>query len=296
MFIRIMAVVLGLVGLAGIGLALMSTQAPPAAPAPQLAAAPAAPPAPPAPKPHILVASRPLRAGALLLMEDLSAIEVPGGQEPAGSYPDAIGTRTALRGAMIRRSLNPNEPITKPDVLNPGDRGFLAAVLGTGMRAVTVGVDSVTGSAGLIWPGDRVDVVLTQSIDEKNQPVDRRVSGETILTNVRVIAVDQQLIEGGQGTVPGASSANNRTVTLETSAFDAARITVASRLGRISLVVRSAADDVQQSDSETPDALAAAATPAPAVAWSGDVSPALRGNNGVIRVNHGKDLEEVHLQ
>ena len=100
---------------------------------------------------------------------------------------------------MVRRSLAANEPIIAGDVLNPGDRGFLAAVLGTGMRAVTVGVDPVSGTAGLIWPGDHVDVVLTQSIEEKDQPIDRRVSGETVLTDVRVIAVDQQLVQGGQG-------------------------------------------------------------------------------------------------
>ena len=67
------------------------------------------------------------------------------------------------------------------------------------MRAVSVGVDPVSGTAGLIWPGDRVDLVLTQSIEDKDQPSDRRVSGETVLTNLRVIAVDQQLVQGGHG-------------------------------------------------------------------------------------------------
>ena len=299
MFLRIMAVVLGLVGLSGIGLTLMLTQKP--EPTPQIAVAPPPLP-PPVPKLHILVAARALRAGNLLLMEDISAIEVAAGQEPVGSYADTITARSALRGAMVRRSLTPNEPIVAGDVLNPGDRGFLAAVLGTGMRAVTVGVDPVSGTAGLIWPGDHVDLVLTQSIEEKEQPIDRRVSGETVLTNLRVIAVDQQLVQGGQGAQanPTTVANTNRTVTLEATTFDAERVAVASRLGKISLVVRSAADDQPSSGTEVPDT-ASVPPPAPAaIAWGGDVSPALRDHASgktasTIRVNRGKDVEEIHF-
>ncbi len=296
MFLRIMAVLLGLLGLAGIGLALISAQKPAPAPAPQVVAAPAPPPAP-VPKPRILVAARALRAGALLLMEDVAAADAPTHQPPAGSYIDTIAARSSLRGAMIRRSLNPGEPIIAGDVLNPGDRGFLAAVLGAGMRAVTIGVDPVSGTAGLIWPGDHVDVVLTQAIDEKDQPVEHRVSGETILTNVRVIAVDQQLVEGGQGTQanPTAVASANRTVTLEATPFDAERVAVAARLGRLSLAVRAAADDRPAADSEVPDTASVPPPAPPAVAWSSDVSPALRGKSGSIRVNRGKDVEEVHF-
>jgi pilus assembly protein CpaB len=293
-----MAVLLGLVGISGIGIAFILAQKP--ALEPQVAVAP--PPAPPpAPKPHILGAARALRPGNLLVMEDIVAIDVPPGQEPSGSYADSIGARSSLRGAMIRRSLAASEPIVAGDVLNPGDRGFLAAVLGPGMRAVTVGVDPVSGTAGLIWPGDHVDVVLTQSIEEKEQPIDRRVSGETVLTNVRVIAVDQQLVQGGQGAQanPTAVASANRTVTLEASTFDAERIAVASRLGRLSLVVRSAADDMAPAGTAIPDTASVPPTAPPAIAWGGDVSPALRdhasGKSATIRVNHGKDLEEVHF-
>ncbi len=301
MFLRIMAVLLGLVGIAGIGLAIFSAQKP--APVAQVAVAPPPPLPPPVPKPHILVASRALRAGALLVMEDLGVTETAVGQEPKGSYPDTIAARSSLRGAMVRRSLAANEPIVAGDVLNPGDRGFLAAVLGTGMRAVTVGVDPVSGTAGLIWPGDHVDLVLTQALEDKDQPVERRVSGETILTNARVIAVDQQLIQGAQGGQAGPTVANNRTVTLEASAFDAERVAVATRLGRISLVVRSAADDQPAGSPEIPDTAAVPAPAPAAIAWGGDVSSALRDHPAsktesatpphVIRVNRGKDVEEM---
>jgi pilus assembly protein CpaB len=292
MFLRVMAVLLFLLGLGGIGLAVIALEKP--APTVQQAVVEA-----PQPKVQILVAARPQHAGNLLAIEDMGSKEVVTGQEPLGSFHDSVATRSALRGAMVRRSLAANEPITSLDVLNPGDRGYLAAVLGAGMRAVTVAVDSVSGTAGLIWPGDRVDMVLTQSIDEKDQPIDRRISGETVMTDLRVIAVDQQLVQGGQGSTanPTNTGNSNRTVTLEASSFDAQRIAVASRLGKLSLVVRSAADDQAAA---APDAGASpgatttdASAPAPAdqtpIAWAGDVSPALRDhvNGGAIRVHLG---------
>lgn len=297
MFLRVMAVMLFLLGLSGIGIAVIALRQASPPPPPVAVVAPL-------PKSQILVAARAQRAGNLLAIEDLGSIAVDVGQQPVGSFPDTIATRSALRGAMVRRSLAANEPIVAADVLNPGDRGYLAAVLGTGMRAVSVAVDAVSGTAGLIWPGDRVDLLLTQSLDTKDQPPDRRIAGETVLTNLRVIAVDQVLVQGGQGTAANPTNVgnSNRTVTLEASSFDAQRIAVASRLGHISLVVRAAADDAvadNTADTATDASNAATeqgATPAPApaaqtpVAWAGDVSPALRDHTSggaPIRVHLG---------
>ncbi len=311
MFLRIMAVLLGLVGLAGIGIALIASQK--SEPVEQVAGAPpeaAAPaPAPALPKAHILTAAHPLRAGSLLVAEDVATAEVIPGQEPPGSFLDNAAARSALHGAMVRRGIGANEPILGTDVLSPGDRGFLAAVLGIGMRAITVGVDQISGTAGLIWPGDHVDLMLTQSLDDKDQPVERRISGETVLSNLRVIAVDQQLVQGGGPGTP-APAANNRTVTLEASSYDAQRIAVASRLGKISLVIRSAADDQPANGSSAagsnilfnpPTASSAPASAPSPIAWSGDVSPALREHPSVkagnaIRVYRGaKDPDEVRF-
>jgi pilus assembly protein CpaB len=294
MFLRIMAALLAIVGLGGIGLALVAGFKSPPAPIVQQAAVA---PAPPRPKAHILAASRPLRAGTLLVPDDLATLDVDAGDLPPGSYADSLATRSALRGAMIRRSLAAKEMMVAPDVLNPGDRGFLAAVLGAGMRAVTVAVDQVSGSAGLIWPGDRVDLVLTQALDEKDQPIVRRMSGETVLTNVRVIAVDQQLMQGA--TAGGnASPGSNRTVTLEASSFDAERISVASRIGKLSLVVRSAVDNEILANTDNATMMPAPPEPPAAIAWSGDVSPALRAQTtgktgGMIRLHNGAKDEEV---
>jgi pilus assembly protein CpaB len=291
MFLRIMAIFLGLIGLLGVGLAVVGLQQH-AAPA-QVAAAPVAPP-PVVAQQSILVAAHVLHAGNLVTAEDILAMPMPLGSAPAGSFVDNPANRAALRGAMVRQSIGVNEPILASQVLNAGDRGFLAAVLAAGKRAVSVGVDNVSGTAGLIWPGDRVDLVLTQQIDDREQPADRRVSGETVLTNLRVIAVDQQIVQGGSGATPNGNT--NRTITIEASPYDAERIAVAVRLGRLSLVVCSAADDAN-----APPADASGTPEQPPVVWAGDVSPALKvhGKNGpgnAIHLYHGPSaVDEVRF-
>ncbi|NOG72880.1 Flp pilus assembly protein CpaB [Roseicella sp. DB1501] len=223
--------------------------------------------APPA-RAMALIAARPLRAGVLIKPEDLASQEIEVAAMPAGMRRDTREARAELFGAMVRRSLPQGDPMLPEDVLRPGDRGFLAAVLGADMRAVSVGVDAVSGTAGLIWPGDRVDVVLTQQINDDALPAYRRVAGETVLPDIRVIAIDQALVQGAMGDTTD-SNRQVRTVTLEVTAKQAERVAVATRLGRLSLVVRSATGTEQTADQ-----------PPPAITWAGDVSPALRAGRG----------------
>ena len=67
---------------------------------------------------------------------------------------------------MVRQTLLQHQVILPADIMRPGDHGFLAAVLTPGRRATSIGVDAVSGTAGLIWPGDHVDVILTQEMPE----------------------------------------------------------------------------------------------------------------------------------
>jgi pilus assembly protein CpaB len=186
---------------------------------------------------------------------------------------------------MVRRSLAPGDVVRNSDVMRPGDHGFLAAVLEPGMRAVTISVDNTSGSAGLIWPGDRVDLILTQTIAEANQPVGRRVAAETVLSNVRVLAIDQQIV---QGAAPAATEGQGKTVTVEVTQEQAERISVAMRLGRLSLSVR-ATDASQRMAQPTSGAN---------TTWAVDVSPALGMGpppqmDNVIRVfQGGGDVKE----
>ncbi len=237
------------------GVAWVSLQPPP-----QEAVAPVV-----VPRITVLSAVRPLRAGTLLKPDDIATIEIDAATAPEGTRPDNPQARAELFGAMLRRSMLPGEPMLREDVLRPGDHGFLAAVLAPGTRAVSVGVDAVSGTAGLIWPGDRVDLLLTQTMDDHSLPLARRVSGETVLSDVRVIAIDQRLAQGAAAENENATAA--RTVTLEVNSRQAERVAVASRLGRLSLVVRAIP---RQSDDVV------ATTEDPPITWGGDVSPALR--------------------
>jgi len=256
MILRITFFALMAMGLLGFGtVAWISTRPPPP---PPVAAAPLAPT-----KTTVLAAARPTRAGNLLKPEDITSKEIPIAEMRPDLSADTPEARRALAGAMVRRSLSAGEPVRTGDVMRPGDHGFLAAVLGPGMRAVTVGVDAITGSAGLIWPGDRVDLILTQTIAEASLPIGRRVAAETVLSDVRVIAIDQQLVQGAEANAADNNQA--RTVTLEVTQEQAERVTVAVRLGRLSLAVRSA-------DSPPPGTPAAVT---PNTTWADDVSPAL---------------------
>ena len=253
MLIRLAVFGLLALGLAGFGtVAWLATRPLPAAPV-----AAAAPPPPPV---HhmVLAAANPLRAGTLLKSEDLVAQDMP--DVPPGSQEDSAGVRAGLTGAMLRRSLVQGDALLNNDVMRPGDHGFLAAVLGPDMRAATVAVDNVSGSAGLIWPGDRVDLILTQALEDPALPPSRKVVAETVLAYVRVIAIDQLL---ARGVAPTGDVGSGRTVTLEVTADQASRIAVATRLGRLSLAVRSA------DEGSAPMATTLRAT------WGGDVSPAL---------------------
>ena len=272
---RVFVALLTIIVAGGLGVAVLLARRP--APPPAAVAQVTAPPRV-IPKVTVLVAARPVRAGSLLQPEDMASASLPQDQVPPGTSPDSVDARTALRGAMVRESLDAGRPIVASEVLRPGDRGFLAAVLAPGARAVSVAVDSVSGAAGLIWPGDRVDLILTQAIEGTAQPLGKRIVGECVLQDVRVIAVDQQLVEGGQQSQPqGGIANNNRVLTLEVTQAAAERIAVAMRLGRLAAVVRSAV---------------AGSAPAPApdrAVWADDVSPALRPSaasksNGELRV------------
>ncbi len=189
----------------------------------------------------IIAAAHAVRAGSLLQPDDIGRREVPQDKLPPGAQLDTSEARNALIGAMLRRMLGEHDVIASDDVLRPGDRGFLAAVLAPGSRAISVAVDSVSGEAGLIWPGDRVDLILTQTIEATDQSLAHRVSGETVLDDVRVIAVDQQLVQGGQASgLLQSRGPSLRTITLEVTPENAARVAVATRLGKLLVVLRSA--------------------------------------------------------
>lgn len=289
MFLRLMIIFSLLLSATGLGVLGIQLLTP--APAPVVASADPPPP-PRASRVKIIVAARALTLGSLLKDEDLTIRELPGEAVPEGAIEQSDEMRAELRGALLRRYLDPNTPVLRSDVLRPRDRGFLAAVLRPGTRAIAVGVDVVTGTAGLIWPGDQVDLILTQTFD--GAPVSRRVVGETVLSDVRVIAVDQQISHGASGSDASLGRVA-RTVTLEVTPEQAERIAVATRLGRIDLTVRAIDLDSQVATSGSWDAENGRGS-----LFGADVSPALArtttSSGARMRVIQGGEQQEVNFR
>jgi pilus assembly protein CpaB len=187
----------------------------------------------------VLVASQAIDAGSLLTSDVIAPMEIPSDQMQSEYNLDTPDNRRLLMGAMMKRKLAMGEAIRNDDLMRPSDHGFMAAVLSPGMRAVTISVDAASGSSGLIWPGDRVDLILTQMSANTAMPLGHRVSAQTVLTNVRVVAVDAQLV-GSSTPKSSTTAAQDRTVTLEVDEDQAQRVAVAMRLGRLSVSVRAA--------------------------------------------------------
>jgi pilus assembly protein CpaB len=225
----------------------------------------AAPPPPP-PTEQVLVAADQLNGGALLQPSDITATSMLVSAAPVDALVDTQQNRAELVGSMVRQTMVQGTPIVDIDLIHPGDHSFLAAALKPGMEAVTVAVDNVTGADGLIWPGDYVDVLLTQSIS--GAPDDKSIAAELVLNNVRVIATGSELIKSAGADANASSSA--QTVTLEVTADQASRCLVASNLGKLSLIVHSASQT-------TASRLPGSTSPV----WAGDVSPALANSNPV---------------
>ncbi len=191
------------------------------------------------------VAARPLSKGTLAREEDFAVRSVAPERLPAGAILETPDSKVGLPGSLVRKFVEAGSPITLQDVLRPRDRGFLASVLAPDSRAISIKVDEESGVSGLIRPGDYVDVLLTQ-VFEKADPA-RRALSETILGNVRVIAIDQEIVQGGR-TISSVAGKQPQTVSLELAPDQVKKITVAKQIGTLSLAVRAAVDGWDTAD------------------------------------------------
>jgi pilus assembly protein CpaB len=205
--------------------------------APQASATPVIPAGP-----EVLVATRSLPVGTIIDAEALRYQKWPEGLvQPAYFIKGKAGTNPAeLIGTVVRNEITAGQPLTHGSLIKPGERGFLAAALGAGMRAVTVSVSATSSVAGFIFPGDRVDMVLTQTVPGGGEGQPLKAS-ETIMRNVRVLATDQRMDVKGEDGKPVVQ--NFSTVTLEATPKMAEKIAVAQTIGQVSLVLRSLADN-----------------------------------------------------
>ena len=206
------------------------------------------PPPPPPETRQVFAAARALPVGTLLGKDDLTVIEIELTEieddhiEPGKlgakllDDPDVPSTPASLRGHAVRTPIAAQAPLTWSAVVAPGRKGFLAAVLRPGTRAVTIRVGAATSSAGLIDPGDRVDVILSAELSIDGG--ERIVFARTITEDLRVVAINRQ-VENRENEAfePGEFA----TATLEATPAQAARLVLGEHEGRFSLAVRSLA-------------------------------------------------------
>lgn len=200
----------------------------------------ATPIAVPTPAKSVLIARSSIAMGQILKPSDLVWEQWP--EAGLDKYYILLGTRTpeTYTGWVARQPIAAGEPLTETKIIAPGNRGFLSAVLHPGMRAVSVPVTLTSGISGFVFPGDMVDLIVTYSVQDRPVPgqqnggplLEHKIS-ETVLRDIRVIAIDQKLeSKPGEATIA-------KTATFEVTSKQSEIIALANEMGKISLSLRS---------------------------------------------------------
>lgn len=191
------------------------------------------------PKPsalQVLVARNDVLTGQIIKPDDLRWQVWPEGTLSPTYVIEGRRPMSDFVGAVARQAISPGEPITESRVVLPGSRSFMAAVLRPGMRAVSVAVTATSGISGFVFAGDQVDLILTHKIT-RGEGRDHLVT-ETVLRNVRVLAMDQKV-----DSKPGDPPVVARTATFEVTPKQAEIVAIASEMGRLALSLRSLQDN-----------------------------------------------------
>lgn len=194
-------------------------------------------------------------------------------------------------GAVARRSIMKGEPIASTYLVKSNEGGFMSAVLQPNMRAVSIAVDSTTGNAGFIFPGDKVDLIVTHAVEVDGGDGGRGkevLASKTFVEDARILAVDQRLDN------PENKAILAKTVTLEVTSKEAEKINVAKEMGNISVSLRSLASDNEQaipSSSYTRDSDVSPILAKPAPYTASPIAPS-RNSRSVQVFRGGKEQEE----
>ena len=210
---------------------------------PELVAVPT--PEPVAPTIEVLAAARNMPAGTLLTANDLTYVPLEARnvlsshirKEPADTAQEQ--ELPAVVGAVTRIPLLAGMPLTDAGLIRPGQDGFLAAVLLPDRRALTITVNQETSHAGMIAPGDRVDVIFTMQVSS-DAPSQLNSFSRTVLEDIRVVAVGQRIESVNYAEQEGSLTPQigGNTVTLEVRPPDADKLVLATTRGSLALALR----------------------------------------------------------
>jgi pilus assembly protein CpaB len=227
----------------------------------------------------VVAAAQHLPFGTPLTEDNVRVIPWAAKNIPSGAFRSTKellkdGRRTTL--AVFER----DEPILKTKITGPGQRASLSTLLDEDKRAITIRVDDVRGVAGFILPNDRVDVMLNRSVDNNQRVTD------LLLQDVKVIAIDQLAAEKKEHAVVA------KAVTLEVTPYQAQKISLASNIGSLSLILRKAGDsnivanrrvtDIDLIESEHRNRAPEAEKPAP-VAQNPAPAPSIDATVSIVR-------------
>jgi pilus assembly protein CpaB len=235
----------------------------------------------------IVVAAMPLEIGMVFAPHHVTEISWGGSSLPDGAFTSkteffAGGKRFALQ------SIARNEPVLRSKVADSSNGGFLSASLGANMRAVTVRVDDVSGVAGFIMPGSRVDVALIRTARSGDG---QTTASDIILENIKVLATDQ---------VTGASAEKAamvaRAVTLEVDSEQAQKVLIAEKVGRLSLILRQAGEANSGSTRRITERDLIEIPLGPARAEAKEVMPAKRSESTTVIIVRGAKPEEYSVK
>lgn len=178
-----------------------------------------------------VVATADIKFGEKLTTQNIKAVEVPAATVPQGTFQN-MADLTRDDGRVAMRSIAANEVITETAVSGRNNRLSTSQLLGPNMRAITLPVTDASGIAGLVYPGDRVDVFLTRN------PEEHLPYADLLVQNVRVLAVNQDMNVGKE-----APEAGLKVATIEVTPLQAQKITLAQSVGTVNLALRQFQDE-----------------------------------------------------
>ncbi len=183
---------------------------------------------------EVLVAAINVEPGHVMTPADYRWQKWPEGDVSANLITRAAMPTAAedMAGRVARAPLVPGEPISPEKVISADNGSYMAAIIKPGMRAIAVSISAETGAGGFILPNDRVDVIVTFAV--RNDRGEQAYAAETVLTNIRVLAIDQAEREEGD-----ANAIVGKTATLELTAQESEVLALSAASGTVSLTLRS---------------------------------------------------------